>query len=193
VGREQMESVWAFFDGLRPEQMLAAYTEAVRAYLDSEAQVPDEVGAREVEGFAGKRPLYGYQIMRLWELTCHSWDMYIARDPQARLAPEAVAVLSGHLQYLNLPLDAQRASALETKSVQLNLLETSFSYTLDLTAERPRLQHATTASAPLVIEGPAEEVVRLVSGRAFIPGAAPKLRVADGQAQALAAFKRAFR
>jgi hypothetical protein len=158
-----------------------------------EGGLPDAAGLKEAEGFAGKRPVYGYQVMRLWELTCHSWDIYVARDPGARLAADAVAVMAGHLQFLNLPIDAQRASNLPFKSVQLHLADASFGYTMDLSAERPRLQHATDSDAPLVIEGPAEEIVRLVSGRHFIAGSQPKIAASSGSAEDLAAFKRAFR
>jgi uncharacterized protein (TIGR03083 family) len=193
VGREQMQAVWAVFDALEPEQMLAEFSDAAREYVRLVASLPDAAGDKEVEGFAGKRPVSGYQIMRLWELTCHSWDMYVARDPGARLAPEAVAVLAGNLHFLNLPVDTQRASSLSFKSVRFDLPETSFSYTLDLAAERPRLQHATSSDAPLVIEGPAEEIVRLVSGRFFVPGDQPKLRVTVGQPQDFSALKRALR
>jgi uncharacterized protein (TIGR03083 family) len=193
VGREQMQQVWGLFDSLKPEQMLDAFSQSAQEYTAYTATLPADVGLKEVEGFAGKRPLYAYQVMRLWELTCHSWDMYVARDTRARLAPQAVAVLAGNLQYLNLPIDGQRAAALAFPAARLVLTDAPVEYAIDLKAERPRLQPGTNSDAPLVVEGPAEEIIRLVSGRHFVPGDQPRLTATTGQAQDVAALKRAFR
>jgi len=84
VTREVMQEVWGFFDSVRPEQMLAAYSSAVDGYLAAEAETPDAAGQQEVEGFVGRRPLHAYQLLRVWELACHSWDVYVARDRGAR-------------------------------------------------------------------------------------------------------------
>lgn len=189
-----MQGIWAHFDGLQPEPMLAAYAEAVNDYLATEAATPDSKGLQEVEGFAGKRSLAAYQTMRVWELACHSWDVYVTRDPQARLHPQAVVILAPNLHQTFVPLDKDRAAALTTTSVAFKLIDSGATYILDPGAERPRAQHAaSTANAALVIEGPDEEVIRFLAGRHVVPGTQPKLKVARGSAQDLANFKRALR
>ncbi len=195
VTRETMQQIWGHFDSLAPDQMLASYTQAVGDYLAAESRTPDEAGLQEVDGFAGKRPLYAYQLARTWELACHSWDIYVSRDRSARLDPAAVSLLAANLQNINLPVDRERASALAgLNPVAFHLTDSGGWYTLDVTAERPRVARAESeGAAPLVIEGPDEEIVRFVSGRHFVPGARPKLKVSQGSAEDLAKLRRAFR
>lgn len=193
VSRETMQQVWGHFDSLGPDQMYRAFADATREYLEVETSTPDDAGLREVDGFAGKRPLYAYQISRTWELACHSWDVYVARDALVRLDPEAVALLAANLQYVSLPLDKERANALQAKPIAFELADSGATYFLDPSTERPRLSRDASAEAPLVIRGPDEEMVRLVSGRHFVPGAHTHLEVARGSAQDLASLRRAFR
>src|SRR5690349_4182216 len=131
VTREAMQQVWGHFDSLGPTQMYAAFADAIQEYLKVEAATPDDAGLTEVDGFAGKRPLYGYQISRTWELACHAWDVYVARDRSTRLDGDAVALLAGNLQQMFLPLDKQRASALETKPIGFELSDSGARYVLD--------------------------------------------------------------
>jgi uncharacterized protein (TIGR03083 family) len=193
VTREVMQQTWGFFDSLKPEQMLAAYSSAAAEYLAAEAETPDDAGQQEVDGFAGRRPMHAYQLARVWELACHSWDVYVARDNHARLDAAAVGMLARALDQIFLPLDNDRAAALAARPIAFKLTGSGTSYTLDPAAERPRLQAGASSDAAVLIEGPDEEVVRFVSGRHFIPGARPELRVARGSAQDLAALRRAFR
>ena len=196
VTREVMQQVWGFFDGLPPEDMFAAYRDAATEYLAIESDTPDDAGSKEVDGFAGRRPLSAYQLARTWELACHSWDIYVSRDRSARLDPSAVELLAADLQYINLPLDKDRGAALSVKPIRFELRTSNKAYTLDPAAERPRVQPASSSSdgnAPLTIEGPDEEILRFVSGRHFIPGTRQELKVARGSSQDLAAVRRAFR
>jgi uncharacterized protein (TIGR03083 family) len=194
VSRETMQQIWAHFDALEPSHMYASFSAAVREYLGVESATADAAGAQEVDGFAGKRPLYAYQMGRTWELACHSWDVYVSRDRSARLDPAAVSLLGAWLHFINLPFDKERGAALSTPTVAFELADSGRTYTLDTTAERPRVAQATDAGdAPLVIAGPDEEIVRFVSGRHFVPGARPALEVLRGTPQDLAALRRAFR
>ena len=194
VTREVMQSVWGFFDGLEPSAMRAAYEQAREEYLRAEDETPDEAGLQEVDGFAGRRPLHAYQLARVWELSCHSWDVYVARDRSARLAAAAVALLAPSLDQINLPLDRDRGSTLHAKPIVFRLNESGARYALDPTAERPRVQPVSSdGDAPLVVTGADEGIVRFLSGRHFVPGTRSGLRVAKGSAQDLAAVRRAFR
>ncbi|HLZ28196.1 MAG TPA: maleylpyruvate isomerase family mycothiol-dependent enzyme [Chloroflexota bacterium] len=191
--REVMQGVWGLFDSLRPEQMLSAFAEAAAEYLAAEAGTPDDAGLQEVDGFAGKRPMHAYQLGRVWELACHSWDVHVARNPRARFHPDAVAVLAPRLQYVGAYLDKERGAALSTRPIVFKLTDSGVEYTLDPGAERPRLQPGATADAPLVVEGPDEEIMRFIAGRSFVPGTQPKLRATRGTPQDLANLRRAFR
>jgi uncharacterized protein (TIGR03083 family) len=191
--REDQQAVWALFDSLGPTEMLSEYLKAAGEYLVAERSVPDDAGVTEVEGYRGKQPLYAYQLGRLWELTSHSWDIYIARDRSARFCPEAVAVLAGYLDVLNFPIDRQRAADFVERPVEFKLGGTSYSYVLDLSGDRPGLKSGSDANAALVVEAPAEEILRLISGRHFVPGSRPEIQAARGTADDLAKLKRAFR
>lgn len=190
--REATQAVWDLFNAQGPDTMLHEYLKAVGEYLAAERSIPDEAGLTEVEGFKGKQPLYIYQLARLWEMTSHTWDVYVARDHTVQLCPSAVDILAGWLHTLNLPIDAQRAAPFREEQVQFNLEGTPHSYVLDLSSDRPRLAAGQDSSAALVIEGPAEEVIRLISGRHFVPGSTPRLRAVKGSEEALAKLKRAF-
>ena len=191
--REVMQGVWGLFDSLRPEQMLSHYAEAAQEYLAAEAATPDEAGLQEVDGFAGKRPISAYQLGRVWELACHSWDVQVTRDPKARFHPDAVALLGPRLHLVGAYLDKDRGAALSTKPIVFKLSDSGAEYTLDPAAERPRLQPGASADAPLVVEGPDEEIMRFVGGRHFVPGTKPQLKATKGSAQDLANLRRAFR
>jgi uncharacterized protein (TIGR03083 family) len=193
ASREVMQGVWGLFDSLQPDQMLAAYADAAKEYIDAEEATPDDAGLQEVEGFAGKRPMYAYQLGRVWELALHSWDVYVARDWKARLDPEAVAVLGPRLHLVSMWLDKDRAGALTAKPVVFKLSDSGIAYTLDPSADRPRLQQGDTAAAPLVLEGPDEEIIRFVGGRHFVPGSQPHIKVTQGTAQDLNNLRRALR
>jgi uncharacterized protein (TIGR03083 family) len=188
VARETMQQVWGYFDSLGPEQMYQAFADGMREYLEAEANTPDAAGLQEVDGFAGKRPLYAYQISRTWELACHSWDVYVARHRGARLHPDAVSLLAANLQYVTPPIDKERGASLATKPIVFELTDSGARYTLDPAAERPRLTRG-GGDAPMVVSGPDEEVVRFVAGRHFLPGAPNGLR----STQDLADLRRAFR
>jgi uncharacterized protein (TIGR03083 family) len=187
--REAMQAVWGHFDSLEPGQMLDAYREAVGEYRQVEANTSDAAGDQEVEGFAGRRPLWAYQIGRLWEVTCHAWDVFVARDRAARFAPEAVSILASHAEYVGVMLDVHRAPDF---GVGFRMTHDPHTYFLDPAAERPRLQPG-LKDARLLVEGPAEEVLRLISGRHFLPGTRPALRAASGTAEDLSSLRRAFR
>jgi uncharacterized protein (TIGR03083 family) len=193
VGRETMQQIWAHFDALAPAQMFAAFREAADEYLAAESATTDDAGLQEVEGFAGKRPLWAYQLSRVWELACHSWDVYVARDRGARLDADAVALLAANLQYVSLPLDRERAAALTTRPIAFELADSGIRYVLDPSAERPRLATVNGGDAPLVVTGPDEEVVRFISGRGFLPGSRMSLELKRGSAQDLANLRRGFR
>ncbi|HEY8694331.1 MAG TPA: maleylpyruvate isomerase family mycothiol-dependent enzyme [Chloroflexota bacterium] len=191
--REAQQAVWGLFDSLGPGNMLSEYLKAVGEYLTAERSIPDEAGLTEVEGFKGKQPLYVYQLARLWEMTSHTWDVYVARDRKAQFCPEAVDILAGWMHTLNLPIDPQRAADFRDNKVQFNLGGTSHTYLLDLSGDRPRLQAGADAGAALVVEGPPEEICRLLSGRHFAPGSSPQLKAAKRSNDDLAKLKSAFR
>jgi uncharacterized protein (TIGR03083 family) len=189
--REDQQAVWALFDSLRPDQMLNEYLKAAGEYLVAEGSIADEAGLTEVEGFRGKQPLYVYQLGRLWELTSHSWDVYVARDRHATFPAAAVELLAPRLHMLNVPIDKERAQPLVENGVQFKLAGTGATYTLEL-SDRPRLNEGGTG-AGLVVEGPAEEICRFVSGRHFVPGSKTELHAASGSSDDLAKLRRAFR
>jgi uncharacterized protein (TIGR03083 family) len=194
VARETMQEIWGHFDALEPSQMYASFAAAMHEYLAVETATPDAAGLQEVDGFAGKRPLYAYQLSRTWELACHSWDVYVARTRSAVLDPAAVDLLGAHLHFMNVPFDKERGAALATRPIAFQLADSGRAYTLDPIAERPRVAQASdVGEVPLVIKGPDEEVIRLLAGRHFVPGGRPRLEVARGTAQELAALRRAFR
>ena len=189
--REEMLALWAKFDSLTPDNMMHEYMSAVGEYLAAESSIADEEGAKEVEGFGGKRPIWAYQLGRLWELALHSWDVMVTRDKNAKIAQGAVDLIAPRMNYMGATMDRARIS--ETPHVQFNMQGPNATCHVDASGERPRLAPGEDAEATVVIEGPAEEVVRFLAGRHAVVGAKPTLRAAKGSRDDVAKVRRAFR
>jgi uncharacterized protein (TIGR03083 family) len=94
--RESMPAVWDRWNALSPEEQRAgnlAVNEASVEHL--EALGDDELDDLELSLFDGflQVDVEGFAGLRLGEHAMHSWDVAVALDPTARLAPDATAIL----------------------------------------------------------------------------------------------------
>ena len=189
--REDMLALWAKFDSLTPDNMMHEYLSAVGEYLAAESSIADDAGAQEVEGFGGKRPIWTYQLGRLWELALHAWDVYVTRDKNARVGKDAIDLLAPRMTYMGVTWD--RARIAETPHVQFTMHGPDVTYHADVSGERPRLVLGEDPEATVIVEGPAEEVVRFLAGRHAVLGVKPELHAAKGSRDDLTKVRRAFR
>jgi uncharacterized protein (TIGR03083 family) len=93
--REQFQEIWDRWNAKAPDEQAADSVAANEALVSRvEALTPAERESFSVTMF-GPRPmdLAGVLNMRLGEHAIHSWDVAVALDPAAQVAPYAVALL----------------------------------------------------------------------------------------------------
>jgi len=182
---EEMQRIWARANALTPEQMHGEYRDAVQDYFARLDALPSEVGSREVDMFLGRRPVQDMLLLRLHEVVLHTWDVLAARDRTARIPAEAVDVL----RPIQLQLRALRTPALLAgKRVRVRTTEGPWQTLLDFRGEKPAVTDDPATEADLTVEGPDEELCRLLGGRHFLPGAVPHLSWEGGSYQEVIAL-----
>lgn len=96
-------SVWARWDAMSPDDQAAGFLTANESFVARYESVDDaKRGTVQIDmGFLpAPIDLAMHAAFRLNEFTLHSWDVRVASDPQATLAPEAVESLLRVLPYL---------------------------------------------------------------------------------------------
>jgi uncharacterized protein (TIGR03083 family) len=141
-------------DGLAADGVLLAAFEALDAQQREDWQL---------DFFGTNRDFTGVLRMRLGEHAVHTWDVAVALDPKALVAPDAVDLLIDTLEPLvtrtGKPLDQQLVIGVETD-------EPSRNFVLTVDAEGATLEPLDARSdADRLLALPAEAFVRLVYGR----------------------------
>lgn len=163
VEAEDNESVWARWDAASPLEQAAGFVERDAAYLDVVEALTDEQRAslRIDLGFLPEPVSLGVALgMRLNEVAAHAWDVRVGLDPEARLDPESAAVLlelyAGPLGFvLGFGTKPDRVSDEVRLAVPGGgiVVADEVTVTTDL------------ADPTATFHGPAEAVVRLLTGR----------------------------
>ncbi|MEV4352569.1 maleylpyruvate isomerase family mycothiol-dependent enzyme [Actinoplanes sp. NPDC049596] len=94
------QSVWDRWNALSPDKQAAGSVESnAKLVAAFEALTPEQQAELAINpGFLPEPlPLAAYAGMRLSEVVHHGWDVRVAADPKAALAPEPAAVLAEHL------------------------------------------------------------------------------------------------
>lgn len=183
LSQDEMRKIWAHFDALKPEQMLGEFRAAYADYLPVLKGAPAEAGNKQVEGFFGPRPLSVYQAARIQELSLHAWDVYVARDPKATLDSAAVELRLDMTGQAPMRTDPAKLGGLQGKKVQFDLRQPERQIAIDFSGERPAMSQGAVPGAEVRVAGPAEEVVRLLTGRHFVPGSRPQLTLEAGSSE----------
>jgi len=182
---EEMQRIWARANALTPEQMHGEYRDAVQDYFARLDALPSEAGSREVDMFLGRRPVQDMLLLRLHEVALHTWDVLAARDRTACIPAAAVDVL----RPIQLQLRALRTPALLAgKRVRVRTTEGPWQALLDFRGETPAVTDDSATEVDLTVEGPDEELCRLLGGRHFLPGAVPHLSWEGGSYQEVTAL-----
>ena len=101
-------------------------------------------------------------LLRLGEHAVHTWDVLVARDPAARLTPDATAALLPGLDEL-VSRAGQRSEV--PLRVAVRTTDPTAAFLLEADGDGPRLQVGSAAEAPASVTLPAEAFIRLVYGR----------------------------
>jgi uncharacterized protein (TIGR03083 family) len=155
------QPIWDTWNAREPQEQ-AARSVAVNEALVSrvESLTPAEREAFSITMFGRMTlDLAGFLGMRLSEHAVHTWDVAVARDPDARIAADAVGLLAVRLPMLAGFMGKKQ----EPPSViEISTTDPAMTFTLD-TGGVALAPGSTGASASLAL--PAEAFVRLVYGR----------------------------
>ncbi|MDQ6715742.1 MAG: maleylpyruvate isomerase family mycothiol-dependent enzyme [Actinomycetota bacterium] len=159
-GREVFQGIWDDWNALAPQDQ-------VRQSIDSNARfvarLEETALARDafaLSFFGRELDLAGFAGMRLSEHAVHTWDIEVALDPTATIAPGAVQLLLPRL-----PETAARGTAVEgAPPVLVTTTSPDARFLLTLSPE-VSLAPATHTSAEGHLALPAEAFLRLVYGR----------------------------
>jgi uncharacterized protein (TIGR03083 family) len=161
--QEEFQAIWDTWNARSPEAQAAESVTANEALIQRiEALTPAQRSQFSVLMFGQMQvDLIGVLGMRLSEHAVHSWDIAVALDPAARVAPEAVELLID-----NLPAMAgfvgKQAPAPVTVAVSTEGPERSFTLDTGGVSLRPASPDD-VATASLALS--AEAFLRLLGGR----------------------------
>jgi uncharacterized protein (TIGR03083 family) len=159
-----MRPIWDEWNAKSPEEQTRDGVEADGALLAAfEALDTQQRADWEIDMYGMHPDFAGLLTMRLSEHSVHTWDVVVALDPQAVLAPDAVDLLIDTLERLvarvGKPLDQQLVIGVETDAPSRN-------FVLTVDAEGATLEPLDARSdADRLLAIPAEAFVRLVYGR----------------------------
>jgi uncharacterized protein (TIGR03083 family) len=165
-GRDAFPAVWDRWNARTPEAQVADGLAADEAMLERlEALDADQRDHLRLQVFGMDVDTTGLARMRVGEHAVHSWDVAVALDPTATLAPDAVVLLVDGIGPL-----AARTGRPEAKTTRLHLLTSSPErrFTLEATdgvtlTATPDGEDAGADTPELRL--PAESLIRLVYGR----------------------------
>lgn len=167
VAAEENQAIWARWDASAPRAQAEGFLEHNARWLDTvEALTPEQRSSLTVDlGFLPEPvPLVTALGMRLNEVANHSWDVRVAFDPDAGVdaasAEVVVDLLTGPLGFLvnffAKPAELGKPASVAVPGAAL-VIDDAVTVVTDL------------ESPSATFNGPAEAVVRLLSGRLKSP------------------------
>ncbi|HUZ09123.1 MAG TPA: maleylpyruvate isomerase family mycothiol-dependent enzyme [Acidimicrobiales bacterium] len=156
------ESVWGAWNAMPPQAQAADALLADQSLLHRLGSLSDEERARFQFAMGPMTfDLAGFVGLRLNEHALHTWDIQVAFDPDATVAPASTRIVIDDLQMI--VRFAGRPTGTEHQ-VTVQTTEPRRDFTVTLGAEAVTLTPAGPAEEP-DLEIPAEAFVRLVYGR----------------------------
>lgn len=164
--REEFQKIWDTWNAKTPDAQAADSVSANEALVSRiESLSPAERESFSVTMFGRPMDLAGVLGMRLGEHAIHTWDVAVALDPAARIAPDAVALLIDTLAPMS-GYFGKKAEEPAVVAVTTTGPERAFTLnTGGVTVAPGEAEDGATAS----LEAPAEVFLRLLTGRVDDP------------------------
>jgi uncharacterized protein (TIGR03083 family) len=161
-GPEAFGPIWESWNGKSPQDQAADALRADEAVIARLESLDDDERERfRLSMFGMDLDIAGFARMRLGEHAVHTWDVVVALDPAATLAPDAVGLLVDTLGQLvaraGKPGGTQRRLHVSTSSPVRH-------FTLE-TGEKVTLTPSEYTEGLPELALPAEALIRLVYGR----------------------------
>ncbi len=178
MDREVMGPIWDTWNAKTPRQQMADCLAADDTHIKRLEGLTDaELGGISADFFGMTLDAAGLCRMRLSEHAVHTWDVAVALDPAAEVAPDAVELLM-----VQLPMLAGWTGKAEGGPFRLRLrgTEPEADFVLEVT-DKVALgawpgEDAAGATADGQVQMPAEALLRLVYGR-LDPGHTPQVEI----------------
>jgi len=172
-GRESMQPIWDAWNGRSPEEQAAdslEYNE--RLVRRFEALTDDQLARMHLSLFGMELDAVGLTRLRLAEHALHTWDIDVALDPAAQVAPDSVELLIDALGSI-----AKRAGKPQGKTfrLQVRTSEPERDILLQM-ADEVSIAPWTDGAADGELPIPSEAFLRLVCGR-LDPGHTPAIDI----------------
>jgi uncharacterized protein (TIGR03083 family) len=160
---EAFQAIWDVWNARSPEDQAAQFLIADEALVSRiESLSADERDRFRVQMF-GPQPfdLAAVLGLRLSEHALHTWDVAVALDPAAQVAPDAVALLT---ETLPMMVGWFGRKADDPRAVAVTVTGPDRAFTLD-TGGVSLVPGPADPNAPASLAAPAEAFLRLVYGR----------------------------
>jgi uncharacterized protein (TIGR03083 family) len=161
-GREFMQPIWDAWNGRSPEEQAAdSIADNERLVERFEGLTDDHLARMHLNLFGMELDAAGLLRLRLAEHALHTWDIAVALDPTARVAPDAVALLIDTLGFL-----ADRVGQPQGRAFRLRVRTSEPERYLSLrVGDEVELTEWEDGSADGELRIPGEAFLRLVYGR----------------------------
>ena len=174
-GREAFGPIWDTWNSKSPQAQASDALRADQATLERfESLDADQRASLHLQLFGRDLDVTGLAQMRLGEHAVHTWDVAVALDPAATIAPDAAGLLVDTLDQL-----AARTGKADGKKRRLRVStsDPERQFVLE-TGEAVALTAADGEQGLLEVRLPAEALVRLVYGR-LDPAHTPPAEASD--------------
>ena len=121
IGQDAMRAIWDRWDARGPQEQVTEAIKADARLVEAyEAMSAEDLAAAHITLFGGMLELDGEGLaqFRLPEHAVHTWDVEVALNPSARIAPYAVDLLidtlSGRMGWMAKPSGASWSVRVET-------------------------------------------------------------------------------
>lgn len=166
-GGDDFGPIWDVWNAKSATDQVADSVRVNAAFVDRLEQLSDdERAAFQLSLFGMELDLSGVLAMRLGEHAVHTWDVLVALDPAAVLAPDAVALLAG-----TIATTAGRAGK-PAETPETLLIETSEPQRFYSLVTGPSVELSDSSAGSADLQLPTEAFIRLVYGR-LDPGHTP--------------------
>lgn len=164
--QDAFKAIWARWDASSADDQRDGYLRANAKFLDDLDALDDsQRGTWTFMMYNGADDLVNLLRLRLGEHTLHTWDVLVALDPTATLAPDAtellVDTLPGLTGAVGKPIDTPVRARIATSHPERHFLLHADAESVTLDADRA----AGHALPGPVVDLPAEALIRLVCGR----------------------------
>jgi uncharacterized protein (TIGR03083 family) len=161
-GREFMQPIWDAWNARSPEEQVAEGIDVnERLVRRFEGLTDDQLSRMHLNLFGMELDGAGLPRLRLAEHAVHTWDIAVALEPTAQIAPDAVALLITTLAGIG-----NRVGSPQGKSFRLHVQTTAPEKEFSLqVGDEVELTEWTGGAANGDLRIPAEALLRLVYGR----------------------------